>query len=51
MPPLLLPLPRVTTTSSPLLLLPDLANVVLVLCMLYVSSKWSENYGQSDGQS
>jgi len=27
----------------------DLANVVLVLCMLYVSSKWSENYGQSDG--
>ena len=29
----------------------DLANVVLVLCMIYISSKWSENYGQSDGQS
>mmetsp|Transcript_75389 Transcript_75389/g.125694 ORF Transcript_75389/g.125694 Transcript_75389/m.125694 type:complete len:458 (+) Transcript_75389:66-1439(+) len=28
----------------------DLSNVVLVLCMLYVSSRWSENYGQSDGQ-
>jgi len=28
----------------------DLSNVVLVLCMLYVSSSWSENYGQSDGQ-
>ena len=27
----------------------DLANVVLVLCMIYVSTKWSENYGQSDG--
>jgi len=26
----------------------DLSNVVLVLCMLYVSNKWSENYGQSD---
>ena len=26
----------------------DLSNVVLVLCMLYISSKWSENYGQSD---
>jgi len=25
--------------------------VVLVLCMLYVSSRWSENYGQSEGQS
>jgi len=23
---------------------------MLVLCMLYISSKWSENYGQSDGQ-
>jgi len=30
----------------------DLANVVLVLCMFYISRKWSENYGhQSDGQS
>merc|ERR1719453_3066497 len=29
----------------------DLANVILVLCMLYISSSWSENYGQSDGQS
>jgi hypothetical protein len=29
----------------------DLSNVVLVLCMLYISSKWSENYGQSDGRS
>jgi MFS family permease len=29
----------------------DLANVVLMLCMVYVSSRWSENYGQSDGQS
>ena len=28
----------------------DLANVVLVLCMLYVSSRWTENYGESDGQ-
>jgi len=28
----------------------DLANVVLVICMLYVSNRWSENYGQSDGQ-
>jgi len=30
----------------------DLANVVLVLCMLYISSQWSENYGesQSNGQ-
>ena len=28
----------------------DLANVVLVLCMLYISNKWSENYGQSDGK-
>jgi len=26
----------------------DLSNVVLVLCMLYISNKWSENYGQSD---
>ena len=26
----------------------DLANVVLVLCMIYVSNKWSENYGQSE---
>ena len=29
----------------------DLANVVLVLCMFYISSKWSENFGQSDGKS
>lgn len=29
----------------------DLANVVLVLCMIYISTKWSENYGASDGQS
>jgi len=29
----------------------DLSNVVLLMCMFYVSSKWSENYGQSDGQS
>jgi len=32
----------------------DLANVVLVLCMLFVASKWTENYGEqnygSDGQ-
>jgi len=28
----------------------DLANVVLVLCMLYISNRWSENYGKSDGQ-
>jgi len=30
----------------------DLANVVLVVCMLYISSRWSENYGegQSSGQ-
>ena len=28
----------------------DLANVVLVMCMFYVSSKWSENFGKSDGQ-
>ena len=29
----------------------DLANVVLVLCMLFVSSRWKENYGnESDGQ-
>mmetsp|Transcript_37335 Transcript_37335/g.87318 ORF Transcript_37335/g.87318 Transcript_37335/m.87318 type:complete len:456 (-) Transcript_37335:368-1735(-) len=28
----------------------DLSNVVLVLCMLYISSKWSENYGQSSSQ-
>ena len=28
----------------------DLANVVLVLCMIYIANKWSENYGQSDGQ-
>merc|ERR1740138_1617035 len=28
----------------------DLANVVLVLCMIYISKNWSENYGQSDGQ-
>ena len=28
----------------------DLANGVLVLCMIYVANKWSENYGQSDGQ-
>merc|ERR1719343_1680954 len=27
----------------------DLANAVLVLCMLYMSSKWSENYGDSGG--
>jgi MFS family permease len=26
----------------------DLANVVLVLCMIYISSSWSENYGRSD---
>jgi len=26
----------------------DLSNVVLVLCMLYISSQWSETYGQSD---
>jgi len=29
----------------------DLSNVVLVLCMIYISTRWSENYGQSDGQS
>jgi len=29
----------------------DLSNVVLVLCMLYISSRWSENFGQSDGRS
>jgi hypothetical protein len=29
----------------------DLANVCLVLCMLYVSTYWSENYGQSHGSS
>merc|ERR1740138_995738 len=28
----------------------DLSNVVLVLCMLYISSRWAENYGESDGQ-
>ena len=28
----------------------DLSNVVLVLCMLYISANWKENYGQSDGQ-
>ena len=28
----------------------DLANVVLVLCMLYISSRWAENYGESDRQ-
>jgi len=28
----------------------DLANVVLVLCMMYISTKWSENYGLNDGQ-
>jgi len=28
----------------------DLANIVLVLCMIYISGKWQENYGQSDGQ-
>jgi len=27
----------------------DLANMVLVLCMLYIASRWSENYGQSVG--
>ena len=27
----------------------DLANVVLVLCMIYVSNKWSENYGAGGG--
>ena len=29
----------------------DLANMVLILCMMYVSAKWSENYGQTDSQS
>merc|ERR1719240_1742326 len=29
----------------------DLSNVVLVMCMLYVSNKWQENFGQSDGSS
>merc|ERR1719161_2461390 len=28
----------------------DLANVCLVRCMVYVSNKWSENFGKSDGQ-
>jgi len=28
----------------------DLANVVLVLCMIYISTKWSENYGESREQ-
>jgi len=27
----------------------DLANIVLILCMLYISTRWSENYGESEG--
>eukprot|EP00588_Corethron_pennatum_P001556 CAMPEP_0194284130 /NCGR_PEP_ID=MMETSP0169-20130528/26806_1 /TAXON_ID=218684 /ORGANISM="Corethron pennatum, Strain L29A3" /LENGTH=458 /DNA_ID=CAMNT_0039029863 /DNA_START=72 /DNA_END=1448 /DNA_ORIENTATION=- len=28
----------------------DLANVVLLLCMVYISKNWAENYGESAGQ-
>jgi len=28
----------------------DLANIVLILCMLYIFISWSENYGESTGE-
>lgn len=29
----------------------DLSNVVLVLCMMYIASRWVENFGKTDGKS
>jgi len=28
----------------------DLANIVLLMCMVYISKNWAENYGESAGQ-